>query len=146
VTYKGRTFWSAAGLVVMAWGPHEEMRISAAAPHPRKAGFRKSSGKGKGIHWRLCLKDGRGLHVRELRGCYFLHWDHVDPSASLIQHARRDYPPGWMAGCTASGMTLGAGLGAGFGGAIGSLVGTVLGIIIGFTSGAIGLVRGPRKV
>jgi len=69
--------------------------------HPLLDGFRRDIGlpKGELANWRLGLKDGSCVHVREYVDCYAVHLDKVDPNVSLIEHLRKDLPDFYIAAC-----------------------------------------------
>ena len=138
-------FWRTVGVVVLAGPAHQEHQLPRWAPRPSDAGFRRSTGCGKGVHWRLELPDGRGIHVRDSDDRWHVHWDHVDPKRSLVNHARCDYPPGWVAGCVGTCSSIGASLGAVTGGVAGAAVGALLGLIVGTLGASLGLKKSGRR-
>jgi len=92
-----KCIYSNWGLVVWtvryAMPPHEEFKIPAyCLPHPERAGFRQSIGGAPGVHYRLLLPDGSGVHVRLYKGYYYVHWDIRDPSVDPIGHLLHDAP------------------------------------------------------
>lgn len=75
---------------------HYEIRIQKnAAVHPLKAGFRIDRygiPKGERRNYRICLRNGKSIHIREYKDYYGIHWDRYDPNRSLIRHAIFDLP------------------------------------------------------
>lgn len=81
---------------ILRYPAHDEVAIPKdAIPHPLEIGFELSVGEphGQVADYRIELSDGRGLHVRETRGFWRIHWDHVFPSAKRwLEHLREDAP------------------------------------------------------
>lgn len=77
--------------------------------HPIFDGFRKSVGwpMGENSNWRLQLRDGSCIHVREYDGHYTAHLDKVDPDVNLIDHLRKDFPVGYIGVFSLAGAMLG---------------------------------------
>lgn len=87
-------------------GAHEEIELSRREAERLLAfGYYRSIGapRGQVLDYRRRLSDDRGMHLRIYRHHATLHWDHVDPSASLLGHLIRDAP-----GLLAAGAILGA--------------------------------------
>ena len=95
--YHDDPYWNLIIRQVLQMPAQQELSImSWGGPHPRNMGFYRSVGlpPAQVQDWRLALPDGRGIHVREERNGYKAHWDHVDPSVSLLGHLRKDVP--WL--------------------------------------------------
>lgn len=85
--------WEAIIPLVLALPQHGRLRVQRARlPHPREAGFYRSTGLNlrARAHYRRALRDGRGLHVHEHDGHYEVHWDRWDPSVSFLRHLVHD--------------------------------------------------------
>jgi hypothetical protein len=87
--------WEALIQKVLSLPAHKNLKISKDEfLHPLLAGFRKTWGEFRGelANYRKRLLDGKSIHVREFRRVYKVHWDHVDPSVSLLKHLLKDAP------------------------------------------------------
>jgi hypothetical protein len=104
----------------------------SAVVHPRDMDpvFRASSGlhqEGVIAHWRCRTEDDRCIHALETSDAFLVHWDRVDPNASLLGHLFADAPEV----AVGASLALGAGLGASVGKEKGALVGGLAGLILG---------------
>ena len=43
-------------------------------------------------NYRITLKDGRDIHIKEYDDHYKIHWDHANPSKDPITHLIKDAP------------------------------------------------------
>lgn len=80
---------------------HADLRIDKdAVPHPLDAGFVRHTGDPRGQHadYRRPLPDGRGVHVKEYRDSFAIHWDKVDPLESWFGHIVADAPHWFLVG------------------------------------------------
>lgn len=88
--------WSIIIKKIRRLPPHHEIKIGKnAVIHPLKAGFRIDSyaiPKGERRNYRICMRNGRSIHVREYSNCYGIHWDRYDPQRSFIKHLILDSP------------------------------------------------------
>jgi len=62
--------------------------------HPLRAGFNRSIGEPQGqiADYRMGLKDGKSIHVREYDASYRIHWDARDPDTDPLGHLLVDAP------------------------------------------------------
>ncbi|MFC4551821.1 MULTISPECIES: hypothetical protein [Halorussus] len=68
-----------------------------AVPHPKSEGFVRHTGDPRGQYadYRRPELDGRGIHVKEYRDRFHVHWDKVDPTGSrraMWNHVLVDAP------------------------------------------------------
>ncbi len=90
-----RAWLELASILTDSLPPHVEVCVPQdLAPHPARAGLKRTLGLGRGHHYALPLPSGGRLHVRVLRGehCYRAHWDLRDPSSDPLGHLLLDAP------------------------------------------------------
>lgn len=95
------TGWGSAISHVKQQAPRVDVRFSKEwLPHPLQAGFYPSIGtpKAQDRDFRYCMEDGSGIHVREYRDRYEVHWDEFDPSHDFLGHLTRDAPGALLVG------------------------------------------------
>lgn len=87
------TTWKTAIDQILVQPPYKELHFSKnSINHPKHSGFQISIGdlQGQVADYRLALKDGRGIHVREFRNYFTIHWDKKDPTVDPIGHLIED--------------------------------------------------------
>ncbi|MCK6526500.1 hypothetical protein L6R50_02740 [Myxococcota bacterium] len=86
-------------LAALAHVPHRVPRGSV--PEPGEAGFVRHRGLwyGQEADWRFTLPDGRGLHIRQYRDRFDVHWDRACPLKAPVRHLVQDTP--WLVASTA---------------------------------------------
>lgn len=87
--------WTAAVRALLARPPHAEIVFEKdAVPDPENSGFARARGKpvGQTADYRLPLRTGGCVHVREFEDRYEVHRDRVAPSASRVGHLLVDMP------------------------------------------------------
>jgi len=106
-------------------------------PHPSSCGFHRRAGfpHGQKSDWEKILQNGGGIHVREYKDRYEVHWDIVSPRVSLIGHLRKDSKYCWI--IFSGGIA--AMIGSFFGGLHIALGGLFGGMLFGFLTS----LRGP---
>jgi len=93
--FPGKNNWSTLINLVLKLPPHRDVKVwKWEVPHPLESGFKKSIGDpfGQKADYRLILRDGRSIHVREYDKFYRVHWDKMDPRANPIAHLAKDAP------------------------------------------------------
>ncbi len=79
-------------------GFRQDLRIhKSGIVHPTHIqGMQRHSGSPMGqlADYRLVLREGSGLHIREYDTYWTAHLDEVDPQVSVLEHLRQD-APGW---------------------------------------------------
>lgn len=98
--------------MVLDLDAHEEMEIPfQAGQRLIDQGYYVSVGspRGQDKDYRRRLPDDRGIHVRDFGDRMTMHWDHVDPSASLVGHLVRDAPGLAIAGLVIGAAVIGGG-------------------------------------
>jgi hypothetical protein len=104
----------------------------SAVVHPRdlEPVFRASTGlhqEGVIAHWRCRTENDRCIHALETSDAFLVHWDRVDPNASLLGHLFSDAPEVAVVAAAVAGGSAGAA----FGGERGAWVGAALGLLLG---------------
>lgn len=98
-----RIYWNKIEDKVLNRPPRDEIEISKTSiVHPTNSGYKRSSmgsPKGQNIDYRKSLADNRGLHIREYKNNYKIHWDEKDPRKNPLVHLKKD-APGWLLGLT----------------------------------------------
>jgi len=87
--------WRQIILSVLEHPPHHDLRIPKhITPRPEQCGFLQSIGEPQGqlMDFRYPLPDGRGIHAREYRDCYKVHWDIRDFGYDPLEHLIKDAP------------------------------------------------------
>lgn len=107
----------------------------SAVVHPRdlEPVFRASAGlhqDGVIAHWRCRTEDDRCVHALETADAFLVHWDRVDPNASLLGHLFADAPEV----AVGASIALGAGLGASVAREQGALWGGLVGLLLGLAA------------